>query len=129
LFHQRHDRTDHGFTTTSTNATATPFTVTNAVPPALAIVESFSPTNGVAGASVEIRGSNFVDVIEVRFNGIEADFTTVSPTSINAKVPTNAVTGLITITTPAGTSASSTSFQIDSDPDPITPPTMAIRVV
>ncbi len=115
------------FTTTSTNATPVPFTVTIVEPPALPIVSSFLPTNGLAGASVEIHGTNFTDVIAVRFNGVEAAFTATSSTLLAAKVPTNAVTGPITVTTAAGTGASDVSFQIDKVPDPIVPPVMAMH--
>jgi len=115
------------FSAASTNVTATPFTVTEPEPEVLPIVSSFSPANGVAGASVQIRGSTFVDVIAVRFNGIEATFTVRSEVEITATVPPGAVTGPITVTTAAGTAASATSFEITSGP--VTPPTISVRKV
>jgi hypothetical protein len=37
-------------------------------------VTSFTPTQGVAGTPVQITGQNFFVVSNVRFNGVNADF-------------------------------------------------------
>lgn len=75
-------------------------------------IASFSPSAGVAGSSVAIRGTNFTDVIAVRFNGVSANFTNASPNEITATVPTNGTSGRISVTTPAGIVASAEDFTI-----------------
>jgi hypothetical protein len=50
----------------------------------------------------------------VKFGGKAATtFTVNSDTQVTATVPTGAVTGKITITTPGGTATSSTSFTVN----------------
>jgi large repetitive protein len=66
-------------------------------------VTSFSSTNGRTGTNVVIKGTNFLGVSRVQFGGVNAlVFTTNSNTQITATVPTNAVTGHISVSAPAG---------------------------
>ena len=80
-------------------------------PPAPAIV-SFTPANGLPNSSVVITGTNFNGTSIVSFNGVNTTFTVDANTQITAIVPTNANSGLIAVTTPGGTAASSSSFTV-----------------
>jgi hypothetical protein len=75
-------------------------------------ISSFSPGSGGSGTMVTITGTNFISPSAVRFNGVDASFTTNSTTEIIATVPTGAATGPITVTTSQGTATSSTSFTV-----------------
>jgi PKD repeat protein len=73
-------------------------------------ISSFTPVCGPAGASVDILGSNFTAATSVTFNGTAASFTVDSDSEIHATVPGGAMPGPISVTTPAGTGSSSSSF-------------------
>lgn len=75
-------------------------------------ITSFSPTAGPVGTEVTIIGTNFVDVTGVRFKNTAAAFTVDSSTHVRATVPTGAMSGPISVTTPAGTATSSTWFTV-----------------
>ena len=80
-------------------------------------ISSFSPTSGVAGASVTITGTNFTGATSVKFNSNPAaSFTVDSATQITAIVASGTTTGLITVTGPTGTATSATSFTITNAP-------------
>jgi hypothetical protein len=78
-------------------------------------VTSLSLTGGTSagGTGVVITGSNFIGASGVLFGGVPADdFTVVSDTEITATAPPQAAgTVDVTVTAPAGTSATSTSDQ------------------
>jgi hypothetical protein len=96
--------TPAGTATSSNN-----FTVTG-----LPTITSFSPTSGPIGTSVTINGTNFTGASQVRFNQTAAASFSVNSagTRITTKVPSGATTGKISVTTPAGTAASSDSFTV-----------------
>ncbi len=74
---------------------------------------SFTPTNGPVGTSVTIKGNSFTGTTKVTFGGIAAtSYQAVSDTQVDALVPTGAVTGPITVTTPGGTGTSTTNFTV-----------------
>jgi endonuclease G len=75
-------------------------------------ITSFSPTNGAAGTSVVITGSNFTSASAVTFNATSATFNVDSSTQITATVPAFATSGQISVTTPTGTAVSSGSFAV-----------------
>jgi len=58
-------------------------------------ITSFSPNSGPVGTQVTLIGGNFTDLTTVRFNGVLASFTVLSPTQIQATVPAGATTGRI----------------------------------
>ena len=65
------------------------------------------------GAQVTINGTAFTGATSVKINGFAAAFTVNSGgTQITMTVPGNATTGLIAVTTPAGTARSATSFTV-----------------
>ncbi len=73
---------------------------------------AFSPTNGAAGTSVTITGTNFASASAVAFNGVTAGFTLDSGSQITATVPTNGSSGFLSVTTPSGTAISTNSFTV-----------------
>jgi hypothetical protein len=92
-----------------TATSATNFTVTSAAP----TISSFSPTSGRTGTAVTITGTAFTGATAVKFGGVSArSFTVNSVTQITATVPVGAVTGKISVTTPAGTGTSGTNFTV-----------------
>lgn len=65
-------------------------------------ITSVTPNVGTAGATVEIKGSNFSQASDVKFGGVPAaSFTVNSPYSITATVA-GGVTGNVTVTSPLG---------------------------
>ncbi|MBI2817239.1 MAG: hypothetical protein HYX72_09895 [Acidobacteria bacterium] len=96
-----------GIATSTTDFTVTP--ATGLAP----TITSFTPTSGTAGStSVSITGTNFTGATGVTFNGTPAIFTVNSASSISATVPAAGTSGLIAVTGPGGTGASSTSFTV-----------------
>ena len=82
------------------------------VPPPPTIT-TFSPTQGQSGTSVTINGSNFTGATAVKFNGFKAkSFVVQSNSAISAVVAKGAKSGPLSVTTPAGTATSSTSFTV-----------------
>jgi hypothetical protein len=76
------------------------------------VVNSFNPTQGPVGTSVDVLGSGFTGVTGVTFNGQSASFTFNSDSEVHATVPSGATTGPIAVTTPGGTGQSSTNFTV-----------------
>ncbi|HXQ58748.1 MAG TPA: IPT/TIG domain-containing protein, partial [Acidimicrobiales bacterium] len=90
-------------TSTADQFTFTPPTVTGIRPPS-------APASG--GKTVTITGSGFTGATMVDFGSASASFIVISDTSIKAKTPAEAVgTVHVTVTTPDGTSATSTADQ------------------
>ena len=72
-------------------------------------IAAFSPVKAAPGATVTITGTNFATATGVTINDASATFTVVDDTHINAKVPAGAaLTGNVTVTTPALTTAKGT---------------------
>jgi hypothetical protein len=79
-------------------------------------ISSFDPTHGLPGDIVRIYGTSFADVSDVRFTApggqVSAPILN-HPSYITVAVPTNAITGPITVQAPGGTTTSAASFQLD----------------
>jgi uncharacterized repeat protein (TIGR03803 family) len=76
-------------------------------------IKSFNPTSGKVGTPVVIIGTTFIGTTKVTFGGVPATtFKVDSDRQVTADVPTGAVTGKITITTPSGTAVSSGVFTV-----------------
>ena len=76
-------------------------------------IGSFTPTSGSTGTNVTINGSGFTTTSTVKFNGVVATKTYISPTQLKATVPATATTGKVTVTNtvaPVGTATSATVF-------------------
>lgn len=72
---------------------------------------TFTPAEAPPGNTVTVSGTHLTDATFVRFNGVAASFTVTSDTSITATVPMTATYGPITVGNPAGSAASSASFE------------------
>jgi hypothetical protein len=69
------------------------------------VINSFTPTSGLIGTIVKIKGSNLTGATEVRFGGAPASsFTVDSSTGITATVGAGA-SGIVTVTSPGGTAS------------------------
>jgi hypothetical protein len=98
----------------------TPFTVT--VPPK-PVVTGLSPSNGPVGSVVNIVGTGLSGATAVSFNGVAStSISATTDTTVSAVVPTGATTGLVTVTTPYGWSASPTAFTVTAPLPPPPPP-------
>ncbi len=82
-------------------------------------VSSFSPTSGPMGTTISLTGTDLTGATAITFSGssgnvVSTGYTIASATSITGiVVPSGAITGPITVTTPGGTSpASPTSFTV-----------------
>jgi uncharacterized repeat protein (TIGR03803 family) len=76
-------------------------------------IKSFNPTSGKVGTPVVITGTSFTGTTKVTFGGVPAtSFKVNSDIQVTANVPTGAVTGKITITTPSGTAVSAGVFTV-----------------
>jgi uncharacterized repeat protein (TIGR03803 family) len=71
------------------------------------------PAAGKVGLSIYVLGTNLTGATSVSFNGTSATFTVVSATEITTSVPTGAISGFVTVTTPGGTLSSNVAFQIE----------------
>jgi subtilisin-like proprotein convertase family protein len=80
-------------------------------------IASVSPGNGAPGTVVTVTGQNLSGTTAVRFGGVAAEsFTVLSGTQLTAVVPANAVSGVITVITPAGQDSSATPFTLTGGP-------------
>ena len=92
-----------------TASTATNFTVTAAPP----TIVAFQGTSGPVGTKVIIAGTNLTGTTSVKFNGKPVTIVTVlSDQFVQATVPAGATTGVITLTTAAGTATSAGKFTV-----------------
>lgn len=123
-------------TTVPASATTGPINVSNGVVSAASAsnfivafpptITNFSPTTGLIGAEVIIRGTNFSTTPgnnTVMFNGTSATVTAATATSLTVTVPPGATTGTISVTVNSLTATSSSAFTV------LTPDTSAPTVV
>jgi hypothetical protein len=74
-------------------------------------VTSFSPTSSCGGGTIIITGSGFTGATSVTFGGVPAlSFEVNSSTEISALVDNAGGTGLVSVTTPAGTGTSAGTY-------------------
>jgi uncharacterized repeat protein (TIGR03803 family) len=71
---------------------------------------SLVPQSGKVGELIGILGQDLTGTTSVSFNGISANFTVRSSTSLTAIVPKGATTGLVTVVSPARTLKSNQKF-------------------
>jgi hypothetical protein len=76
-------------------------------------IASFTPATGTVGTTVTVTGTNFTNASAVTLNGAAiTGYVVVNATTLTFDVPAGATSGLIAITTPAGTATSSSSFTV-----------------
>jgi uncharacterized repeat protein (TIGR03803 family) len=79
----------------------------------LPVISSFTPTSGPVGTQVIIVGTGLLRATQVKFGSVKAtSFTVNSATSITASVPSGAMTGKVSVTTPGGTAMSQAVFTV-----------------
>jgi hypothetical protein len=77
--------------------------VAAATTPATPTITALSPTQGPTSTLVTITGTNFTPNSTVSFGGVNATLVSwISPTQLLATVPSSAVTGAVSVTTPEG---------------------------
>ncbi len=87
------------------------FTVITIVKPT---ITSFSPGSGKPNTVVTLTGNGFTGVTMVAFNRVRAsEVEVINDTTIKVTVPTNATTGLISVTNSADTGFSQTNFVVE----------------
>lgn len=82
---------------------------------------AFTPGKGTIGTTVTIYGTAFSTTPSsntVTFNGVSATVTSSTATKIVTSVPSGASTGLISVTSPAGSISSATNFTVVSSTAP-----------
>ena len=82
-------------------------------------VTGFTPASGPAGTSVVITGTNFISVLDVRFNGFSASYVVNSRRQITATVPNSATTGKVLVFTKAGAGQSTADFTVTGSANPL----------
>jgi len=92
-------------TTPTGTATSTDHFIVNPLP----VITGFTPNVGNAGTTVTITGNNFSNN-KVAFNETPAVVTSASVTSVTTRVPSGAISGPISVTTPAGKAVSTADF-------------------
>jgi hypothetical protein len=75
-------------------------------------VTSFTPSSAAVGATVTVYGNAFGGATSVLFGGVLAAPVTVTATTIKVLVPADAVTGKLTVVTPAGSGQSVGTFKV-----------------
>jgi hypothetical protein len=65
-------------------------------------ITTLSPTAGMVGAPIVVTGRNFSGVQHVTFDGVSADFSVASLSSLTATVPEGATAGPVVVTTGLG---------------------------
>ena len=99
-------------TPAGTGTSPSPFTVL--FPPT---ITSFTPASGPVGTVVTLTGTGFTGTTAVRFNGTAAaSFAVVSATSATATVAAGTSSGVLTLSTPAGTATSPSPFTVLAPP-------------
>ena len=74
-------------------------------------ISGFTPASGAAGSMATITGTNLSGAVDVAFND-EGHHRLQHRHEIVADVPAGATSGQITVTTPAGTAMSHSSFTV-----------------
>ncbi len=80
-------------------------------------LSSFSPSSGAADTVVTVKGSNFVGITQVLFNGVSASsFSVESRSKLSAIAPANLTSGPIQVTNNTGTASSAKRFTVADVP-------------
>jgi alpha-tubulin suppressor-like RCC1 family protein len=106
-----HASTTYHYRLAATNSAGTSYGADRSFRAAAPSVTGLSTSAGPAagGTPVTITGTSFVSVSAVKFGGVNAHFTVESETSISAVSPAGHGTVDVTVSTPAGTSATTSA--------------------
>jgi hypothetical protein len=75
------------------------------------VIETFTPAEGYAGCEVIVNGTSLNNVVSATIGGVDATISQrISNTMIKIEVPSEAVTGVITLTNAVGTGTSDDYF-------------------
>jgi uncharacterized repeat protein (TIGR01451 family) len=79
------------------------------------LITGFTPTHGLPGVQVTLTGTNFLGVTAVKVGGISVPQFTIHTNGevVTLIIPTNAASGPLAVTGPAGTVASTAPFTLD----------------
>ena len=103
-------------TITATAIGRTPATATFTITPAPPTITGFTPASGTVGTVVTVTGTNLngsgPGSTTVKFNTTNAIITSMSATALTTTVLQGATTGLITVTTSAGSGTSTAPFTV-----------------
>jgi uncharacterized repeat protein (TIGR01451 family) len=80
-------------------------------------VDAFTPLLGPAGTTVTVSGYSFTNATAVRFNGVNAGFSSVTDTQLVAVIPSGASTGPLTVVTPDGSGSGPFNYIVTTNPD------------
>ena len=88
-----------------------------ATPPPAFAANPFLPASALPGAKVTLKGTNFIDAMEVRVNGIKASFIQSSDAKLLDRqlvftVPLDASSGPVTVRTSHGSGSTSMALQV-----------------
>jgi hypothetical protein len=73
-------------------------------------ITAFSPSSGITGSELTIKGSALTSVTEVKLGKLGASFTVVSPSKLEAIVPDGAKVGKVAIVEPGGSAVTKAKF-------------------
>ncbi|WP_005035775.1 fibronectin type III domain-containing protein [Holophaga foetida] len=79
------------------------------------LVQTVSPSSAPVGKVITVSGSGFTGATSVVLGGMEAIFTVVSDTELSCIVPPGAITGVIKVSSPAGTGESADAFTVEME--------------
>jgi hypothetical protein len=79
---------------------------------------SVTPTSAMAGDLLTVNGTNLLGTSSATIGGVASSFTVLSDTQLTVRVPSNAISGPVTLTTAGGT--------VSSSPVTVTYPTLSI---
>jgi YD repeat-containing protein len=109
------------FTRYTYDAVGNLLSISKGSPAQVAIIQ-FTPSHGSVGTTVTIDGTGFsatANQNSVSFNGVAASVTSATTTRLVTSVPSGATTGPVSVTSPNGTAASSTSFVVHASAAPV----------
>jgi large repetitive protein len=75
-------------------------------------IESFDPVKAPPGAQLTINGSNFTGTSKVRIGGKEAEIFSIEPDELVVIIPSDALIGTVSVSTPAGALATELVFGV-----------------
>ena len=75
-------------------------------------ITGMKPSSAAVGTTISITGRRFTGAMVVRIGGVQATFTVASESKISATVPSGALNGPVSVTTPVGTAWSTAVFGV-----------------